>query len=89
MSTSRSTTFAAGHDMAGPHGSSGAAAAGVAGHVVRSTIGFVTQALDWIGEAMERSRQRNDLARLDDRLLKDIGLTRYDALVEFHKPFWR
>jgi uncharacterized protein YjiS (DUF1127 family) len=38
---------------------------------------------------MERSQQRRALAELDDRLLRDIGLTREDALQECANPFWR
>ena len=41
--------------------------------------------LAWI----ERSRQRRALAELDDRLLRDIGLTRAEARVEATQPFWR
>jgi uncharacterized protein YjiS (DUF1127 family) len=37
----------------------------------------------------ERSRQRRRLARLDDRLLCDIGLDRVTAMEEASKPFWR
>lgn len=37
----------------------------------------------------ERSRTRAQLARLDDRMLKDIGLSRSDAGLEARKPFWR
>lgn len=37
----------------------------------------------------ERSRQRQALAALDDRALRDIGLNRSDALEEVRKPFWR
>ena len=37
----------------------------------------------------QRARQRSQLARLDDALLKDIGLTRCDAEMEAAKPFWR
>jgi uncharacterized protein YjiS (DUF1127 family) len=36
-----------------------------------------------------RSRQRRALAELDDRLLRDIGLTAYDVTREASKPFWR
>jgi uncharacterized protein YjiS (DUF1127 family) len=39
--------------------------------------------------AMERVRQRHALAELDDRLLRDIGLTRVDVWREVKKPFWR
>jgi uncharacterized protein YjiS (DUF1127 family) len=37
----------------------------------------------------ERSRQRRRLARLDDRLLRDIGLDRVTVMEEISKPFWR
>jgi uncharacterized protein YjiS (DUF1127 family) len=38
---------------------------------------------------VSRSRQRRALADLDDRLLRDIGMTAYDATHEAVKPFWR
>jgi uncharacterized protein YjiS (DUF1127 family) len=38
---------------------------------------------------MERSRQRRALAELDERLLRDIGLTRDEAWRECANPFWR
>ena len=34
-------------------------------------------------------RQRRALLRLDDALLKDLGISRVDALQEGNKPFWR
>jgi uncharacterized protein YjiS (DUF1127 family) len=38
-----------------------------------------------------RSRRawRVDLRRLDDHMLRDIGLERADAEIEIAKPFWR
>lgn len=36
-----------------------------------------------------RRRDRREMARLDDRTLKDIGLTRTDAEFLLNKPFWR
>ena len=36
-----------------------------------------------------RARQRRCLAQLDDRMLRDIGKIRADALEEAGKPFWR
>lgn len=36
-----------------------------------------------------RVDQRRHLLELDERLLRDIGLSRYDALREAAKPFWR
>ena len=40
-------------------------------------------------EWRRRSRERAQLAELDDRMLKDIGLTRTDAEFLINKPFWR
>ncbi len=37
----------------------------------------------------QRQRQRSRLLELDDRLLKDIGISRVDAMGEGGKPFWR
>lgn len=37
---------------------------------------------------MARRRQRLALGKLDDRLLKDIGCSRSEALEEANKPFW-
>jgi uncharacterized protein YjiS (DUF1127 family) len=37
----------------------------------------------------ERLDQRRTLARLDDRLLRDMGLTRADVEQEVSKPFWQ
>jgi uncharacterized protein YjiS (DUF1127 family) len=36
-----------------------------------------------------RSREREILMTMSHRDLKDIGITRYDAQYEAHKPFWR
>jgi len=33
-------------------------------------------------------RSRHELLRLNERELKDIGLTRCDALYEANRPFW-
>jgi uncharacterized protein YjiS (DUF1127 family) len=40
-------------------------------------------------EWRRRVRERGQLAQLDDRMLKDIGLTRADAEFLTNKPFWR
>jgi uncharacterized protein YjiS (DUF1127 family) len=42
-----------------------------------------------LGEWRRRSRERAELAALDERMLKDIGLTRADAEFLSNKPFWR
>ncbi len=36
-----------------------------------------------------RLRQRDELMKLDERLLDDIGVSRGDAAAEWRKPFWR
>ena len=38
---------------------------------------------------MARSQQRKQLARLDEKMLKDIGITRVEVLAEVKKPFWK
>ena len=37
----------------------------------------------------ERAHQRRQLGKLDDRMLKDIGISRLDVIREIAKPFWR
>ena len=37
----------------------------------------------------DRARQRRALARLDDRLLRDVGLSRADVEREYSRPFWK
>lgn len=37
----------------------------------------------------ERTKQRRALQKLDDHLLKDIGLSRVEVEAEIAKPFWR
>ncbi|NQU62333.1 MAG: DUF1127 domain-containing protein [Rhodospirillales bacterium] len=36
-----------------------------------------------------RMRQRRELSGLDNRALKDIGISRFDAALEAAKPFWK
>jgi uncharacterized protein YjiS (DUF1127 family) len=42
-----------------------------------------------ISEWLRRIESRRELAGLCDRALRDIGITRVDALREADKPFWR
>jgi uncharacterized protein YjiS (DUF1127 family) len=48
-----------------------------------------TRFLGWCARCSARSRQRQALAQLDDHLLKDIGVTRQQAIAEAGKPFWK
>jgi uncharacterized protein YjiS (DUF1127 family) len=43
----------------------------------------------WCARCSARSRQREALSTLDDRLLDDIGVTRQQANAEVAKPFWK
>ncbi|MES9938119.1 MAG: DUF1127 domain-containing protein [Sedimenticola sp.] len=36
-----------------------------------------------------RYRQRKELLQLEEHILKDIGISRCEALNEARKPFWR
>lgn len=47
------------------------------------------QVVATLREWRRRARERAELAALDDRTLKDIGLTRADAEFLTNKPFWR
>jgi uncharacterized protein YjiS (DUF1127 family) len=47
------------------------------------------RAVDLVLTWHERARQRRHLESLNDRMLRDIGLTRADVLAEASKPFWR
>ncbi len=38
---------------------------------------------------IQRSHQRRALAKLDDWLLRDAGISREEAAREIAKPFWR
>ena len=66
------------------HGHGGASALGdrPVGSGVGRTIAFIF-------EALERQRTRRDLASLDDRMLRDIGLSRYEVEMELRRPWWR
>lgn len=44
--------------------------------------------LKTLAEWRLRQRQRHQLSRLDDRMLRDIGLDRAAAMREADKPFW-
>ena len=43
----------------------------------------------WWREGLRRQRTRQHIAELDERMLKDIGITFAEAEHEANKPFWR
>lgn len=59
--------------------------AGHAGSFLRALGAAVDQLYLW----QERAAQRAHLVALDDHLLKDLGLSRGEAVREAAKPFWR
>lgn len=55
----------------------------------RSGAGKLLGLLAMVEVWTSRHRQRRALLELNDYMLKDIGLSRCDALCEGRKPFWR
>jgi uncharacterized protein YjiS (DUF1127 family) len=51
--------------------------------------GFLSRVRAVLREWRQRKSGRLELARLDERMLHDIGLTRVDIFCEINKPFWR
>lgn len=56
---------------------------------IRLLKAVFAQAVGVLGEWRQRSRERAQLAALDERMLRDIGISRGDVLHEINKPFWR
>jgi uncharacterized protein YjiS (DUF1127 family) len=57
-------------------------------HQSHSATGWLHTLSFWMDRSRQRSQLR-ELADLDDDLLRDIGVTREEALREAEKPFWR
>ena len=47
------------------------------------------KAIMWAESAIERHRQRQALRSMDDRMLRDLGVTPADVDHEANKPAWR
>jgi uncharacterized protein YjiS (DUF1127 family) len=59
------------------------------GGVTMIIIEMFRRILQRLRELQQRQRSRRELATLDRYALKDIGVSRTDALLEANKPFWR
>lgn len=55
----------------------------------RSASDLLTNVLSRLLLWSKVAAERRDLAELDERMLRDIGLRRDDALQEAKRPFWR
>ena len=52
-------------------------------------LGALARLVDIVLTWQDRAAQRAALARMDERMLKDIGITRSEALQEARRPFWQ
>ena len=55
----------------------------------KANVGAATRVFDQLMVWLDRARQRRHLAELDDRLLRDIGISRADVDHEASRPFWQ
>lgn len=53
------------------------------------TISGIASAMRLLTFYRERNASRQALREMEDHLLRDIGLTREQAMIEARKPFWR
>ena len=68
-----------------PGGQASQATAGFVGSIIRLPAALIETLLVW----QERATERLALRRMDDHLLKDMGLSRADVEHEASIPFWR
>ena len=59
-----------------------------ASHETRSWRSIGHRTVQTVHRWMQRSQQRRQLRELDDRALRDIGLSRAEVNAEADKPFW-
>jgi len=57
--------------------------------VIERVEGFTTQTTDIVRTWVRRSNDRRMLVRMNDHMLNDIGITRFDVNVEAGKHFWQ
>jgi len=55
----------------------------------RGIVRLLKAAINRLAEWRERAEQRKHLAGMNERMLKDVGISRADAAREANKPFWR
>lgn len=57
--------------------------------IAAGPTGWLLRGLDWALACAARAEQRRQLAALDERMLRDIGLSHDDVRRETGKPFWQ
>ena len=57
--------------------------------VTRDIGPYISAMRDRFESWRERRYERRQLMKLDDRMLRDIGISRADAEFEYRKPFWK
>ena len=77
------------HEATRPAGASPSALLGSLRAAVTTVASGIWKAAEATQPWYDRWRQRQALLRLDDHLLKDIGVSRAEAEEEAVKPFWR
>jgi uncharacterized protein YjiS (DUF1127 family) len=55
----------------------------------QTMLSIGSRLLDRLNIWQTRINERRELARLDERILIDAGMSRADVLLESSKPFWR
>ena len=59
------------------------------GRAAACSPALLKRLLQYLLTGIQRHRQRRALGQLDERLLRDIGITPKQARQEADKPFWR
>jgi uncharacterized protein YjiS (DUF1127 family) len=78
------------HDLAGdPFPSAITVATGESIHPLQACGNGLASLLATVATWRDRAVQRRLLLAMDERMLRDIGISRVDAHREGRKPFWR
>ena len=64
------------------------AVAAHAAHLLRFEAGYLRRLLRFLADMARIMEERGLLAQMDDRMLKDIGISRSEALAEIRRAPW-
>ncbi len=53
------------------------------------SIELIRRLIAFVNRMLRRYHTRRQLLELEDRLLRDIGISRKEACIEANKPFWK